>query len=383
MYIFEIYEMIEILMHYMPENFLLEFIRNGVFDNIKKIENIRKSDLIIDKTYFKSIEDLIKEKYKNYITSNDDLKNENTNSFRSDLTITKKKYPQINSLNYFSNKDLKYSIEKTNDLEDFNKINNLKGKLSISNKKYIKSNSQAIKKNDKKENNKKIKKNIKIFLENNSVSNLVSQDFPVNENEFSEIEENEEENEDEDEDEGNDIELFNDEDNKNIEEMCINEKDDTNYQKNSKIINNSEINFKEEKNYFTYNENCKIFDNISNISENNLNNKLFEIPEKNFLNCKKRKLVKNDDIEMKINISSEHEDIEENEDDEEESESRNNLIHFSNLKSSGNFPKSKINLKKNDNSVNSQIKIDDFVLMIVNYLNIYCINLFIEFLKIF
>jgi len=66
-------------MNSIPESFLLEFIRDGVLDNIKKLETIPRSDLLLDNCYFRSNEAFIREKYKSYIAEATKSKNESSN----------------------------------------------------------------------------------------------------------------------------------------------------------------------------------------------------------------------------------------------------------------------------------------------------------------
>jgi len=231
MYILEIYDMIEILMSSIPENFLLEFIRNGVLDNMKKLENTPKTEIIIDSTYFKSNEDIIREKYKkltldfNKLKNYQDLKKNSIKTENNELPIKDEREKNKNNSigiekrkQTFENKGIKQLFfDKSKKLSNF-ADRNFKDKIQLITHKNILSNSDNPIKNKFKNN---------IFEENSDNSN--SKEYSGNK---SYSDDNEDEEIDFFEDEYDDYE-------KNFEEFEGEENDE----------NNSEVNQNKENNH--------------------------------------------------------------------------------------------------------------------------------------
>ena len=74
-----------------PEDFILEFIRDGVFDNISKLEKINKHEIIIDLPYLKSNETFLMDKYKEFTIKSEPTTNITNFSDCPDFILNKDK----------------------------------------------------------------------------------------------------------------------------------------------------------------------------------------------------------------------------------------------------------------------------------------------------
>lgn len=110
-------------MNLCPENFMLEFIRDGVFDNIEKLDKVKKTEMIIDNSYFKSNSFYFQEKYK-HILKNESFHQADTNNFNvsnANAILTVNKSDQQENMK----EDFKYTDNISVDESHQNKLNSV------------------------------------------------------------------------------------------------------------------------------------------------------------------------------------------------------------------------------------------------------------------
>lgn len=413
MYIMEIYEMIELIMNLIPENFLLEFIRDGVLDNIKKLETIAKSDLIIDISYFRSNDDFIREKYKSYVADALKAKNEELNTKNKDndniiqnADKTHNNLPSKDITNVYN--ELMDEKDKTSEIfnnlkaekSSLKKISNasMQSRNSSVNKGKIAEKETSNKNNDKKTEAKQILESIE---PHSSLDN--SESFPE------EDEEMEEEFDEDDED----MEIFDEDKQYNefyVEELeaeSVESEDRSSSLKkeeecniiNMKIENDPDLNAEKEKNINELNKDKKVSNHnkisfpakiecdtkksyIKNKkSEQNESKEINEINNKkesettNLIVTKQKEAVDDKKKSHKMidfsEESEENEDMEKNEEEQDEESASKEYINFSHNKSLyRNSLKTKLislsGLHNYKNNVeNKQIKIEDIIHFIV------------------